>query len=404
MFVLPSWYPSRAVPSAGLFVREQVAALAALQPHWHVVVGLWGHHDGALSLRSAGPSARALAWRVCQAGPAGGTGQEAGWRSLGGWHEVTTPRLSWTLAWRGGGVRGLLSASRRNLQRAMQRFGPMQLLHAHVGFPAGWIAMQLAAETGVPYVLTEHMSPFPVAELSTPTGAPNKALRTAFEGAAATVAVSRALADRIRACGLPCSDVVPNAVDDSRFALTAPPSGGPFVFLTLGNLTPQKGVDVLLQALALWRPAPGTVELHIGGSGPQQAALQKLAQSLGVAGCVRWLGALRPADTPAHFARCHAFVLASRHETFGVVLAEALMCGRPVLATRSGGPADIVHAGNGLLVPAQDPAALAQSLEALHRTASGYDRQALRADAIARFSRHAVAVQLVALYQRVLGL
>lgn len=404
MFVLPSWYPSRVVPLAGLFVREQVAALAALRPQWHIVVGLWGHHDGALSLRSAGASARALAWRVRQPGPAGRAGQEAGWRSVGGWHEVTTPRLSWTLAWRGGGVQGLLSASRRNLQQAVQRFGPMQLLHAHVGFPAGWIASQLAAEVGVPYVLTEHMSPFPVAELATATGLPNAALRMAFERAAATVAVSQALADRIRACGLPCSDVVPNAVDDSRFALTPPPSGRPFVFFTLANLTPQKGVDVLLQALALWRPAPGTVELHIGGSGPQQAALQKLAQTLGVAGCVRWLGALRPADTPAHFARCHAFVLASRHETFGVVLAEALMCGRPVLATRCGGPVDIVHAGNGLLVPAQDPAALAQGLAALHRTASGYDRHALRADAIARFSRHAVALQLVALYQRVLGL
>ena len=133
LFVLPSWYPSAANPVAGTFVREQVRALGMQRDGLGVVVGSWGHHDGALSLRDAGASWRALCWRL-RAGEF--------WRQCavgdGGWAEVLTPRLSWTLGWAQGGAHGLLQASRRNLDRAIRRLGRVDLIHAHVGFPAGW--------------------------------------------------------------------------------------------------------------------------------------------------------------------------------------------------------------------------------------------------------------------------
>jgi len=395
VFVLPSWYPSAAQPMAGLFVRDQARAVVLARPVWNVVVGSWGHHDGALSLRSPTASLRALAWRLRK---------RPGWgETPGPLHEVLTPRLSWTLALAQGGASGLLSASRRNLRQAEQRFGRMALLHAHVGFPAGWIASQLAAETGLPYVLTEHMSPFPFPALLAPDGSPIPALRLAFERAAAAVAVSPSLADTIRSFGLPCSDVIPNVVDETRFAMGATDPSR-FVFFTLGALVPQKGLDVLLHALARLSAAPATplsVELHVGGGGPERVALQQLAATLGVQDRVRWLGALRPEQTPAHFARCNAFVLASRHETFGVVLAEALMCGKPLLATRCGGPEAIVHAGNGVLVATDDPAALAAQMHAMVQGAARYDAAAIRADALARYSMQAVGEQVAALYERV---
>lgn len=390
VFVLPSWYPSRAQPMAGLFVRDQARALAAARPAWQVVVGGWGHHDGALDLRDAGASLRALRWR---------------WRARAGWvqgaerpQELLTPRLSWTLALAGGGARGLLSASRDNLQRASERHGCFDILHAHVGFPAGWIAARLAAETGARVVLTEHMGPFPFAALRDHDGSPNAALHEAYGAAAATVAVSRALADQIRAAGLPCSDVIPNVVDEQRFVL-APPPPGPFTLLALARLLPSKGLDVLLQAFALM--ARRDARLTIGGSGPQGAALPALAQRLGVADRVRFIGAVAPADVPALHAASHAVVLASQAETFGVVLAEALMCGRPVVATRCGGPVGIVHDGNGLLVPPGDAGALAAALDRIASDHARYDPAALRADAVARFGAPAVGGALARLCERV---
>ncbi|WP_298832114.1 glycosyltransferase [uncultured Piscinibacter sp.] len=394
VFVIPSWYPSAANPHAGLFVREQVEALAALRPDWRLVVGGWGHHDGALSLRSLRSSLRALGWRW-RAG-------EGGWRRHGAIDEAVSPALTWTLGLLGGGAAGLLRATRRNLERMTQRFGAVQLMHAHVAYPAGWIAARLSAQTGIPYVLTEHMGPFPFPALRTRDGGLRAELREAFEHAAASVAVSPALAERIRAEGLPCTHVIPNLVDERRF-LPGDPAPRPFVLLSIAAQTHHKGIDTLLRAFARWNPPAGDVELRIGGAGPQAAAHRQLARALGVDDRVRWLGALAPQDVPQHVVACHAFVLASRHETFGVVLAEALACGKPVLATRCGGPESIVHDGNGRLVAVDDVPALAEALAWMRARAAEFDAAAIRADALRRFSRAAVAGRLAALYESVIA-
>lgn len=393
VFVIPSWYPSSTSPVSGIFVRAQIDALAAHRPDWNFIVSTWGHHDSALSVRDAGASIRALRWR---------------WRHRGlqwfrhphGW-EVRTAALSWTLAAAGGGVRKLLAASRRNLSAATARFGPISLMHAHVGFPAGWIAAQLSAETGIPYVLTEHMSPFPFPALVSNSRS-IRALRLAFERAAAVIAVSTSLQEKIHATGLPCGHVIANVVDDRRF-IPGCTVRQPFVLFTLAAMTHQKGIDTLLRALALWNPLCGDVELRIGGDGPMLASFQRLSAELGVADRVRWLGRVRPQDAPSLFAQCDAFVLASRHETFGVVLAEAITCGKPVVATKSGGPQSIVKDINGRLVDVDDVSALARALEWMSGHVMEFDAVAIRSDAIQRFSPGAVSRKLEALYESVIG-
>lgn len=399
LFVLPSWYPSAANPVAGTFVREQVRALEPGRGGLDVVVGTWGHHDGALSLRDAGASWRALRWRLRA---------RASWRRCavgdGGWTEVLTPRLSWTLGWAQGGAQGLLQASRRNLDQAIQRLGRIDLIHAHVGFPAGWIASVLCSERGIPYVLTEHMAPFPVRQLLR-GGRPRSELRQAFERARAVVAVSPALAAAIRHHGLPCTDVIPNAVDTGRFeaSVRSRPASSPFVMLSIGALTRRKGMDLLLEALARWNPPAGEVCLHIAGHGPESAALEAQAARLGLGERVRFLGPLRPDEVPVEMSRCHAFALASRQETFGVVLAEALAAGRPVLATRCGGPESVVGPNDGLLVEAEDIDALAWGMRALREQALAADAEAISLRAVSRFGSPAVAARLRQLYERVLS-
>lgn len=406
VFVLPSWYPSRRQPMAGLFARDQALAVARARPDWRVTVGIWGHHDGALSLRDLPGNLRALAWRARARG---------GWRELASdgatdgpsravVHEHLTPRLSWTLALAGGGVRGLLTASRANLQAAEARFGPVDVVHAHVGFPAGWIGAQLAQDLHRPLVLTEHMSPFPFPSLRQPGGDVKTPLRSAFEKASRVVAVSPSLAGELRTFDLRCDAVIPNVVDESRFLLvpepTRPVQGLPFVFFTLGALRVDKGFDVLLNAFARL-PAESAVALHVGGDGPERVSLQQLAVRLGVHSRVRWLGSLPPAAVPGVLQGCHGFVLPSRRESFGVVLAEALLAGRPVVATRCGGPESIVSAGDGELVPPEDPTALAAALQAVMSGRVGLDPPAVRrARAVARFGRSAVGEQVASLLEQ----
>jgi glycosyltransferase involved in cell wall biosynthesis len=86
-----------------------------------------------------------------------------------------------------------------------------------------------------------------------------------------------------------------------------------------------------------------------------------------------------------------AFVLASDVETFGVVVIEALACGRPVVVTASGGPDQLVTAQNGLLIPTGDRSALREALTAMRRTAGRYDRPGIRAAALGLYGPEAFA-------------
>jgi len=95
--------------------------------------------------------------------------------------------------------------------------------------------------------------------------------------------------------------------------------------------------------------------------------------------------------------QCDALVNSSVIETFGVTLIEAMACGKPVIATRSGGPEDIVKPENGLLVTKDDVPALAQAIIQMAQTYTRYDPQRIRESVTSRYSE-AVYVQRLADY------
>jgi glycosyltransferase involved in cell wall biosynthesis len=97
-----------------------------------------------------------------------------------------------------------------------------------------------------------------------------------------------------------------------------------------------------------------------------------------------------------------AFVLASEHETFGVVVAEAMACGCPVIATRCGGPEWVVGPGCGLLVPVGDTASIADGIVALACGQADNDTESARQSIVERFGQEAVASQLEDVYREVL--
>jgi len=166
--------------------------------------------------------------------------------------------------------------------------------------------------------------------------------------------------------GWPAARVVhlPNFVDaepaaPADRAALGTPAGAPLA-LALGRLHPNKGFDVLLEALAR---APG-VHLWIAGEGPEDAALRARATALGIDGRVRFLGWRR--DVAALLAASDMLACPSRHEPLGNVVIEAWAHRRPVVAAASQGPRQLLRDGEtGLLVPVEDADALARALSAL---------------------------------------
>jgi glycosyltransferase involved in cell wall biosynthesis len=286
------------------------------------------------------------------------------------------------------------------MDRAILQMGGMDLIHAHVSYPAGYVAAQLSERYSIPYVLTEHMSPFPFPGLMR-DGKPIDEVTSAFASATATVAVSPALADQIETFGYRRPIVIPNLVDEREFRLH-PPHEGRFTFLSVSGMTEQKGIDDLLKAVALWDPPASAFEFLLVGDGPKLDEWKRMADGLGISDRVRWLGGVERRAVGRLFMGCNAFVLPSRHETFGVVLAEAAASGKPLVATRCGGPESIVNETNGLLVDVGDVGGLADALHIVSSEWPNYDPEAIRQDCLIRFGRRPVIDRLTSLYQSVL--
>jgi glycosyltransferase involved in cell wall biosynthesis len=115
------------------------------------------------------------------------------------------------------------------------------------------------------------------------------------------------------------------------------------------------------------------------------------------------LGLIAPEKVPQLLSEIDVMVVSSHYETFGVVAAEALTAGVPVIATRCGGPECIVQEGDGLLVPPKQPLVLGQAMQQLGEELSSYNRRGIADRAKDRFSGPAVAARLTEEYDHVLA-
>jgi glycosyltransferase involved in cell wall biosynthesis len=174
------------------------------------------------------------------------------------------------------------------------------------------------------------------------------------------------------------------------------------VLLTVRNLEARMGLDLLLRAVALVRSRVPGLRLLVGGSGSRRGELEALAASLGLGNHVRFLGFVPEGDLPRYYQAADLFVLPTRElEGFGLVAAEALACGTPVVGTPVGAiPEVLAGLDPDLVTDGLAPEALARRLgERLERAAGDAAaadafRRRCRAYAVERFAWDAVVARL----------
>lgn len=199
-------------------------------------------------------------------------------------------------------------------------------------------------------------------------------------------------------------EVVPNPVDSDLF-VPGERAPDPACILVAGRVERMKGQDVLIEALpAIRRAVPSAHVRLVGADGGASAAVAQRSRELGVESAVSFEGAVAREELPAVYASAAVCVVPSRFEAFGYTCAEAMACGRPVVASRVGGLAEIVeHEREGLLVAPEDPVALAAAVirllgdPALGRRLGA----AARAGVLERFGAPAVAVRSAAAYAEI---
>ncbi len=150
-----------------------------------------------------------------------------------------------------------------------------------------------------------------------------------------------------------------NGIDLERFAFTGPAPDGPVV--TVSRLSPEKGVDNIVRAAAIAIRQNPELRIEVAGDGPCLPEVRQMIAELGLEGQVSLLGTVR--DVPSLLARAGLFVLPSRSEGVSLTLLEAMARGLPVVATKVGGTPEVVVDGEtGILVPPEDPQALAEAI------------------------------------------
>ena len=166
-------------------------------------------------------------------------------------------------------------------------------------------------------------------------------------------------------------------------AATAVPEGWP-MFVCVGRLIPQKGIDLVIRALAVFRRQFGPCALWVIGEGPERDFLVELSRRLAVEDMVTFLGTVDHQVLKGTFQACQALVFPTLQDLTGRVVVEALSAGAPVVVSpMTGAVGTIVHDGvNGIVVDPRDASALA---EAMHRTADPDTSRALR-DGVRRTS------------------
>lgn len=382
---IPSWYCLEEDPIKGIFFKEQAQALRQaginigviypeIRPLRHLTLslGLKNHFQTSFKDEAGIPTVRMHGWNLF---PCWGKRQMQAW----------------------------VAAAMRLMECYVARRGLPTVIHAHSVLWGGICAEAIAQKYQIPYIITEHFTGMqqlaPLGEdLKTCWSRPY--LRMAYQNAHQVFAVGSALKQAIESLTDREVVVMPNFFDEVFFQLKpASSTKEPFRYLCLAQLSDTKNYPLLLRAFQKAYKQNPQLVLEIGGSGKIRGQLEKLSASLGIASAVHFLGGLSRGEVAAAMQRAHAFVLASRIETFGVVLIEALATGLPVIATCCGGPEDIVHQANGMLVPSNDEDALAQAILEMPKQYDHYDPKLLRADVIERFGKKTITEKIIHTYQ-----
>ena len=374
VLILPKWYPWDDRPVHGLFCREQARAAAL-------------HSDVRVLAFRPEPmrGARLYRWTV---------------------DEHDDP-VSLRLVYRRPRIRAAAMATQlagmRAALRALARTGwRPDVIHAHV-FEAGFPAVLLGRHLGCPVVVSEHFTAF---QRGLVRGSDRLVARACFRHADLVCPVSEDLRrqlEKVEPRGR--YRVIPNVVDTDVFHPAEPSSpraaGSPLRLLNVAALAEKKRHSDLLEALARLRRKGMAAELEIVGDGELRPALESMAERLGLADAVRFLGSRPPHEVADRMRAADVFVLPSRFENLPVVLLEAMACGLPAVATAVGGVPEVVDDAAGALVTPGDVAALAAGIEAVAARLDRFDARALADRARSRSGAEALGATWADVYEEV---
>jgi glycosyltransferase involved in cell wall biosynthesis len=303
------------------------------------------------------------------------------------------------------------------------------IVHANF-FMSGMVAQHLKQVLGIPFVITFHALGH-VRRLAQGTADAFPSARVRIESMLMRQAdriIAECTQDRhdmeqlygaapgrivVAPCGFDPEELWPVPMDEARARLGLAP--GKFLVLQLGRMVPRKGVDTVIQGVAMLRAqygvdagllvVGGDFAGHQGRDAPEMARLRALAAQLGIGDHVRFYGQQERGELRYFYGAADVFVTTPWYEPFGITPVEAMACARPVIGSKVGGiKSTVIDGVTGFLIPSRDPQAVAGRLAMLHHDpvlAARMGREGLRR-AYQHYTWRTVASQAASVYAAVL--
>jgi len=274
----------------------------------------------------------------------------------------------------------------------------IDIIHSHLSYPAGFLGAIIQKREKIPCVLTEHswIKKYFRSRIH------KLCVLYTLKHCACVVAVSQALKDNINQYCKRQVQVIPNVIEMKKFSLSdALKKDNNLNIGILGGMGNfRKGLDILIKAVSLLKDMELTV--HIGGDGKYLNTFKEMAKELDIAGKCIFYGEIKPENIQDFYSKLDFYVLPSRDETFGVVVVEAMACGLPVIATKCGGPEEIITKETGVLIDKENPQELARAIRSVAGNLDSYNRKAIRDYVLEKYSPDLFVASISEVYQELL--
>lgn len=385
ILLIPSWYPDSKNPVRGIFFKQQAEALAAA-----------GYKVGVLtvyplSVKDPNYSLKDKLYSFLKP-----VTHQSGKISL----------ISYTLVYISYKVQiQFLKQWKHKANRLYKNYvkmhGVPDIIHAHSLIYGGIAAASIGKKYNLPVVLTEHSSSFILNKYSKSLlKYAEKSLRNINTLIAVSQPYKKILEKTFEGSFF---HVIPNILHSSFLTKCSKismlkPNNSAFTFITISLFTKNKNHLGLIRAFYRAFSNDERVRLIIGGDGPERQNIEKLIHDLHLEDRVILTGQLKTDEVIDYLKKSHVFVLPSFVETFGIVLIEAMACGLPVIATRSGGPEDIVNKTNGVLIEVGNDDALSNAMKKIKASYKNYNANVIRNNVLDQYGSEIIIDQLTKEY------
>lgn len=378
ILVLPSWYPDNKKPLNGIFFKEQAEALVKSGVEvivLSIAVKSFREFDKENSINKLEFS------------------EENGVKV----YRYTTynyfPKLEELY------LKYYSMVMKKMVKKVIEKEGNPDLIHIHSALDVG--IAYVKSKLKIPYVITEHSTKYSRGMIGK---AQKKYLNKLFENARRVMVVGNGLKGELsKYISSEKIEVMYNPVVMPSYEIKDDKNKSKFRFFSLGFLTKKKGMDALIEAFNSNKEKFKDIELFIGGAGEEFNNLKHLIDEYGLSKNVFLLGSLNREEVAFNMKNCDCFVLPSRFETFGIVYVEAMYYGKPVIATRTGGPDTFINEKCGLLVEIDNKYQLADAMEQIVNNYNNYDPLEIKKYCDEKFSERVIMKELKKVYQEVIG-